>query len=64
MKELHGLQPASATRPRRRFQSYSIDIMAYRLAVIEQLGALTVVEGKLKWSPSQRVSSGTLIIHG
>jgi hypothetical protein len=46
MMELHRLRRVSATRLRPRFRSYSIDIMAYRLAVIEQFAALTVAEGK------------------
>jgi hypothetical protein len=33
-------------RPLPRFRSCSIDITAYRLAVTEQLDALTATEGK------------------
>jgi hypothetical protein len=33
-------------RPLPHFRSSSIDITAYRLAVTEQLGALTTAEGK------------------
>jgi hypothetical protein len=43
---LHGLRPESATRPRPRFRSCSIDTTAYRLAVTEQLGGLRAAVGQ------------------
>src|SRR5713226_10300322 len=44
-RRLHGLRVESATRPRPRFRSCSIDITAYRLAVTEQLDVLAAAKG-------------------
>jgi hypothetical protein len=47
--ELRGLRPESATRQQPRFQSCSIAITAWRLAVTEPLAAPTATEGKARF---------------